>query len=105
MHHSLAPNRTPLLALSLTCLLSGTAAAQLRVAEWNVTNYSSGRINAFQTSIYGEFEGRSMSPDIIVGQEFLSNTGVQNFLSILNNPPASPADWAAAPSLNGPATD
>ncbi|UCG33547.1 MAG: hypothetical protein JSU68_02725 [Phycisphaerales bacterium] len=81
------------------------AQTQLRVATWNVTNYSSGRVAEFQTAIYGEFEGRSMSPDIIVGQEFLSVTGVINFLSILNTAPGSPGDWAGAAFVDGPDTD
>ncbi|MGP1347992.1 MAG: hypothetical protein ACTS3F_15155 [Phycisphaerales bacterium] len=72
---------------------------------WNVTNYSSGRIDAFGTSIYAEFEGRSMSPDVFVGQEFLSQSGVNNFLAILNSAPGTPGDWAAAPFQNGADTD
>ena len=105
MRRRFGPAQRRLAAKALTCLLTSTAFAQLRVAEWNVTNYSSGRINAFQTAVYGEFEGRTLSPDIIVAQEFLSGAGVQNFLGILNNAPASPGDWAAAPFINGPDTD
>ena len=92
-------------ALTLAYLLAVSASAQLRVTEWNVTNYSSGRVNAFQTAFYDRFQGRSMSPDVVVGQEFLSNSGVQNFLAILNTAPDSPGDWVAAPFRNGPDTD
>lgn len=84
-----------------TCVAWG----QLRVAEWNVTNYSSGRVAAFQTAIYGQFQGRSMAPDVIVGQEFESAAGVMNFLGLLNSAPGSPGDWAAAPYVNGPDTN
>ena len=105
MRRRFGPNQRRLAVSALSCLLTSTGFAQLRVVEWNVTNYSSGRISAFETAVYGEFEGRSMSPDIMVGQEFLSAAGVQNFLNILNNAPASPGDWAAAPFLNGPDTD
>jgi len=56
------------------------ASAQLRIANWNVTNYSSGRVSAFQTAIYGVFQGRSMAPDVLIGQEFLSAAGVNAFL-------------------------
>lgn len=80
-------------------------AAELRVATWNVTNYSSGRVAVFQTAIYGTYEGRSLAPDVLVGQEFLSATGVTNFLAILNTAPGSPGDWAAADFVNGPDTD
>lgn len=104
------PSRTPPLsvrtiaaALCLVSAISATASADadgLRVATWNVTNYSSGRIAAFSNAIYAEFEGRSMSPDIIIGQEFLSQSGVNNFLNILNTAPGSPGDWAAGPFVN-----
>lgn len=93
-----------LVGLALVCP-AARAQTQLRIATWNVTNYSSGRVAEFQTAIYGEFEGRSMSPDIIVGQEFLSVSGVINFLSILNTAPGSPGDWAGAAFVDGPDTD
>ncbi len=94
-----------LAACALGCALAPVASAQLRVVTWNVTNYTSGRVADFQTAIYSEFDGRSMSPDVFIGQEFLSQTGVNNFLSILNTAPGSPGDWAAAPFVNGPDTD
>ncbi|MDX2146719.1 MAG: hypothetical protein SFZ23_04285 [Planctomycetota bacterium] len=87
------------------------AAAQLRVVEWNVTNYSGGRVPEFQTAIYGvvpsglALAGRSMAPDAIVGQEFLSQAGVNAFVQLLNTAPGSPGDWAAAPFIDGPDTD
>jgi hypothetical protein len=87
-------------------LFAGSVSADvLRVVEWNVSTYTSGRVSEFQTAIYGSFQGRSMSPDVIVGQEFLSVTGVSNFVSLLNSAPGSPGDWAAAPFVNGPDTD
>ncbi len=95
----------PALATVATLLCCGLASAQLRVATWNVTNYSSGRVTEFQTAIYGEFEGRSLGPDILIGQEFTSQTSVNNYLAILNGAPGSPGDWAAAPFINGNDTD
>lgn len=77
----------------------------LRVASWNVTNYAGGRVAEFQTSIYGQFEGRSMAPDILVGQEFANAAAVTAFLNMLNSAPGSPADWAAADFVDGPDTD
>lgn len=94
-----------LVALVGAIAAASAAQAQLRVVSWNITNYSGGRVDAFQTSIYGEFEGRSMSPDVIVIQEVLSQSGVDAFLSLLNSAPGSPGDWAAAPFFNGPDTD
>ncbi|MDX2118250.1 MAG: choice-of-anchor D domain-containing protein [Planctomycetota bacterium] len=102
--------RTGFACLALFAV-AGTASAQLRVVNWNVTNYSSGRINEFQTAVYGvvpaplALQGKSMSPDIFIGEEFLSQTAVNNFLSILNTAPGSPGDWAAAPFIDGPDTD
>lgn len=90
------------IALSVVTLLH---AGQIRVVAWNVTNYSSGRVADFQTAIYGAYAGRSMTPDVFVGQEFLSQTGVNNFLTILNTAAGSPGDWAAARFVDGPDTD
>jgi hypothetical protein len=70
-----------------------------------VTNYSGGRVSDFQTAFYGEFDLRSLSPDVILGQEFISATGVAQFQSLLNSAPGSPGDWAAAPFVNGPDTN
>lgn len=80
-------------------------ADQLRVVNWNVTNYTSGRVTEFETAIYGMFSGRTMAPDVFIGEEFTSASAVTNFLNILNNAPNSPADWAAAPFVDGPDTD
>jgi hypothetical protein len=90
---------------AIFALCPGAAFAQLRIANWNVTNYSGGRVSAFQTAIYGVFEGRSMVPDILIGQEFLSAAGVTAFLNLLNAAPGSPGNWAAAPFIDGPDTD
>lgn len=99
-----------LLSLVACACLAGLAPAQLRVAAWNVTNYngsngSTGRNPGFQTSFYGVFEGRSMAPDIFLGQEFTSASALATFLNLLNTAPGSPGDWAAAPFRDGPDTD
>ena len=91
--------------LSLIMVISSAAFAQLRVATWNVTLYSSGRQGAFAKSLYGVFQGRTFAPDVLVCQELVSQTGVNNFLFILNNAEGSPKDWAAAPFTDGPDTD
>ena len=84
----------------------GTAtAAELRVASWNISNYSGGRTTALENAIYGEFQGRSMTPDVMLGQEFLSQSAVDAFKVILNAAPGSPGDWEAARFVNGPDTD
>ncbi|MGQ0628209.1 MAG: PKD domain-containing protein [Phycisphaerales bacterium] len=99
--------------MAATLALSSTAVAQLRIASWNVTNYNTdtSRDPAFRTSFYGvipaglQLAGRSMAPDVIVGQEFISQTGVTNFRNLLNNAPGSPGDWVAGPFVNGADTD
>ncbi len=94
--------------LFLTCLLSTVAfesSAQLRIATWNISNYVGGRTADIQTAVYGTFEGRSLAPDVLIGQEFLSATAVTAFLSALNTAPGSPGDWAAATFVDGPDTD
>ncbi|MEZ6085423.1 MAG: hypothetical protein R3E58_16130 [Phycisphaerae bacterium] len=54
-------------AVALCLLVTGGASADvLRVVEWNVSTYQARRINEFQTAIYGSYQGRSMSPDVII---------------------------------------
>jgi len=95
------------LTIGISALLcfGAQASGQLRVVAWNITNYGGGRDADLKTAIYGAFEGRSMSPDLIMTQEFLSQAGVNAFLTILNAAPGSPGDWAAAPFTDGPDTD
>ena len=85
-------------ALALACGfgLAATTLSQLRVATWNITNYTSGRDSAFQTALLSSFQGRSFNPDVIVCQELKGTTGVANFLNILNSAPGQAGQWAAA---------
>lgn len=91
--------------------LAGLAHGQLRVCNWNVTNYSSGRVSEFQTAFYSVppagtlLAGEAMLPDVIIGQEFLSSSAVTAFLSLLNSASGSPGDWSAATFNDGPDTD
>ncbi len=86
-------------------LLVSVADARLRVCTWNVTNYNGDRVADFQTALYGEFQGRSMQLDVLIGQEFISQTAVNTFRNLLNTAPGSPGDWQAAPFVNGNDTD
>ena len=95
-----------ILSSFVACLaLVSSGSAQLRVGTWNVTNYSSGRVADFQTALFASFNGRKFAPDVLIGQEFLSQTGVNNFLSILNTATGSPGDYAAATFIDGADTD
>ena len=93
-------------ALVLAAVSSGGAAtAQLRVVAWNLTNWDgTDRIADVQTAVYGSFNGRSMSPDVILAQEFETAASLTAFLNALNAAPGSPGDWAAAPFVTGPDT-
>jgi hypothetical protein len=93
-------------------LCAAGAEAQLRIATWNVTNYSvsgspptSTRDGDFKTAIYGVYQGRSMSPDVFVGQEFINASSVTAFRNLLNTAPGSPGDWASAPFFDGADTE
>lgn len=112
------PSRTSTLAALAVALVCDAALAQLRIVTWNVTNYTSNgtapsnsRDDDFQTAVYGQvpaglvLAGRSMSPDVFIGQEFTSQTAVNTFRALLNAAPGSPGDWAAAPFVNGADTD
>ena len=99
------PMRLAAVTAILALLGAPLAFAQLRVAQWNVTNYAGGRVPEFQTSIYGEFEGRSLAPDILIVQEMTSSAAATSFRNMLNMAVGSPGDWAVAPFNDGPDTD
>ncbi len=90
---------------AFAALVSSSASAQLRIVAWNISNYNGGRTAAIHDSVYGVFEGRSMSPDVFVLQEFLSQFAVDQFVAALNSAPGSTGDWAGAVFVNGPDTD
>ena len=103
--------RTGIAAAAAVFACAGAASAQLRIANWNVTNYTGGRFAEFQTAIYGvvptglALEGQRFAPDIILGEEYISAAGVDAFRTLLNTAPGSPGDWASAPFIDGPDTD
>src|SRR5436190_21383120 len=90
--------RLPVIAAAVLAPLAlpHPAPAQLRLAQWNITAYSSGRVADFQTAIFSSFSGRSMSPDAIITEEVVSQAGADNFLALLNSAPSVPHDWALA---------
>ena len=115
--HPILNARTPLffaaafLALAASPLAARaqiTSPGTLRIATWNVTDYtatSTSRDADFKTAIYGAYQGRALTPDVLLGQEFHDATAVSNFVALLNTAPGSPGDWNAAPFINGPDTD
>ncbi|MEK6701363.1 MAG: endonuclease/exonuclease/phosphatase family protein [Planctomycetota bacterium] len=86
-------------------LFAPLAAAQIRVVTWNISNYAGGREVDLKNAIYSSFEGRVMSPDVFVTQEFLSDSARAAFQTILNTQPGGPTDWLSAPFIDGPDTD
>ncbi len=91
-------------ALSLASM-SGAALGQLRIVTWNISFYNGGRESDFKTAVYGAFQGRSMSPDILMVQECESETGAANLLTYLNTAPGSPGDWSRFTFSDGPDSD
>ncbi|HPM24139.1 MAG TPA: hypothetical protein PLP66_09545 [Phycisphaerae bacterium] len=93
------------LAMGLAIFSAAAAQAQLRVAAWNISNYSGGRTADIQAAVYGVYQDRALLPDAILCQEFLSASAVTAFVSALNTAPNSPGDWAGATFVDGPDTD
>ncbi|MEO1584674.1 MAG: GC-type dockerin domain-anchored protein [Planctomycetota bacterium] len=73
----------------------------LRIAAWNITFYDGGFGDEIANVIYGEYEGRSMAPDVVALQEFSGTGALADFVAALNGAPGSPGDWVASPMLTG----
>ncbi|MDP1661379.1 MAG: GC-type dockerin domain-anchored protein [Phycisphaerales bacterium] len=121
--------RRTAVSLAVFFATAAPALAQLRICTWNVTNYTvsgsplaNARDDDFKTAIYGvipnglALAGKSMSPDVFIGQEFgngsqggsaitVGQNAVDTFRNLLNSAPGSPGDWAAAPFLDGADTE
>ncbi|MBZ0269228.1 T9SS type A sorting domain-containing protein [bacterium] len=85
-------------AIALGMALTATPALALRVASYNLLNYSGGRTDEFRTVL------AEMQPDVLVVEEILSQTAVNLFrtdvLEVVN-----PGEWSAGPFVNGADTD
>ena len=85
------------LAGAVVCASSLASASDgLRVAAWNISNYTGGNTAQVQTAVYASFEGRSLAPDVLLLQEMRNASAVNALVSALNSAPGSPGDWAAA---------
>ena len=100
------PARTMFVGFALFGVASG-AAAQVRVGTWNLTEYTGqvARSAAFQGSIFGEYQGRTFAPEVLIVQEISSDAATSTFRAMLNSAPGSPGDYLSAPFVNGPNTD
>jgi len=98
-------NTSNVLTLSVavaTLLMAGAAHGQLRVANWNVTTYSSGRVSEFQTAFFAQApSGIQFWPDVLIAQEVQGATAANNFKNLLNTYSDArgpgPRDYAVAP--------
>ncbi len=87
----------------LISMLAGSAAAQLRVAAWNISFYDgTDRASDIQTAVYSAFSGRSFSPDVLAVQEIQSASALSTLVNVLNTAPGSPGDWASSGYISGP---
>lgn len=80
-------------ALGFIMLASLSFGDNLRVATWNISNYTGGRDAAIANSVYGSFQGRSFRPDVLFAQEVQSASAATALRTILNNAAGSPGDW------------
>jgi hypothetical protein len=91
----------------MVLMAAPTLRADIRIVTWNISDYNGTNVSAtdIRNVLFGTFQGRTMNPDIIIVQEFQSQTAVTNFLQALNTDPLNPTEWAAAPFINGPDTE
>ena len=89
--------RRSLALSSLLCLVAVASGdtSTVRVATWNISAYTGDRTADIQNVIYGSFQGRSMTPDVIMAQEIQSASAASAFLTALNGTSLA-NDWAAS---------
>ena len=87
-------SRRGLGVLSLALLAAVAGANNLRIGTWNISNYTGNdRGAAIQNAVYGQFQGRSFSPDVLFTQETLSSSAANTLKGLLNSASGSPGDW------------
>lgn len=82
--------------LGASALFVTAHADQLRVATWNISQYTGGRESALQNALFGSFEGRRFAPDVLFAQEIQSPSAAGALKSILNSAAGSGSDWDVA---------
>jgi hypothetical protein len=88
-------------------LSAGAASAQVRLAAWNISNWSGTNRQAdVQTAVYGivptglALAGQRFAPDVIAVQEMNNASALAALVTVLNTASGSPGDWAAAPYID-----
>ena len=91
------------LAVATLLCVACLAHAQLRVGIWNITFYDGEAEldDAFRTTIFESFNGRSFRPDVLLIQE-INAPSTARFLDVLNSDPRGGQDWALATGFDGP---
>lgn len=80
--------------LSLALIAVWANADNLRIGAWNISNYSGNDRGAdIQNALFGQFQGRSFSPDVLFTQETLSSTAANTLKGLLNSASGSTGDW------------
>lgn len=102
-------------SIAAAAILSVAAAsnAQLRVVQWNITNYGSTpgawRDPYFQSALFDTYSGRKLVPDCFIVEEVISATAATNLKNLLNSGYQArfgvPGDYEMATFVNGPDTD
>lgn len=93
------------LVIAAVLAVSSASWAQIRVGCWNLTEYGgqANRTQPFQTAIFGEFQGRSFAPDVLVAQEIETVTANNTFaILVLDDPLVGPGDYETAQFQIGP---
>lgn len=101
------------LALAVSVATAVTASAQLRVVQWNITNYGSAngawRDPYFVSALLDSYAGRRLMPDCFIVEEMTSATAATNLKNLLNTGYlarfGTPGDYEMATFVNGPDTD
>ncbi len=81
--------------------ITASPAHALTIVTYNLLNYNSDatRHPHYKTIL------NMIEPDVLLVQEILSQTAVNNFLNLVLNAADGPGGYAAAPFVNGPDTD
>jgi FlgD Ig-like domain len=95
---SLSSRSCRVLVPALVSFVVASPAFALRVASYNLLNYSSGRTNEFRT-VLGELQ-----PDVLLADEVLSQAAVNNFVADVLDV-VNPGEWSSGEFVDGPDTD
>jgi endonuclease/exonuclease/phosphatase family metal-dependent hydrolase len=82
--------------LGFTVLASLSFGDNLRIATWNISNFTgnnSAQNSGVQTAMFSSFEGRSFRPDVLFAQEIQSASAANTLKNLLNSASGSTGDW------------